>query len=53
MATRPKMRCPICLETTGPGEDVIEHLIENHTKRELAGELATDVVARETQEFDE
>ena len=42
MASRPPPRCPLCHEDVRPDQRLVEHLSDDHTKRELARAVVSE-----------
>ncbi|WP_186336502.1 hypothetical protein [Natrarchaeobaculum aegyptiacum] len=53
MATRAGLECPVCHEEIGRGEQLEAHLYNDHSKRALAGFVATEAVAMEEDDISE
>ncbi|WP_408958242.1 hypothetical protein [Natrinema sp. 74] len=47
MATKPALECPVCRNELEYGEQLEDHLLRNHPKKELATFVATEAVAME------
>lgn len=41
MATKPPVQCPLCQAELDESTDLEDHLVEDHTPRELASAVAT------------
>lgn len=41
MATKPAVQCPLCQSELDESTDLEDHLVEDHTPRELASAVAT------------
>lgn len=53
MATRAGLECPVCHEEIDDGQQLEGHLYDEHTKRALAGFVATEAVAMEEDDISE
>ncbi|MEF8806463.1 hypothetical protein [Natronomonas sp.] len=47
MVSKPKLQCSLCNERLAEGEDIEEHLLNEHEPRELASEIAAEWEAEE------
>ena len=53
MATKSPIECPVCHELMSPSQEIEQHLIRSHQKRELAKFVVAEVVAMEGQDISE
>ena len=53
MASRPPVRCPLCEEDVRPDQRLVDHLAEDHTKRELAREVVSEREANQVGDVSE
>lgn len=53
MATRTSLECPVCHEEINHDEQLEGHLYNEHSKRALAGFVATEAVALEEDDISE
>ena len=51
--SRPPVECPLCHTGMDPDQRLLEHLLEAHTKRELAAFTATETQALEDEDVSE
>ncbi|WP_255168056.1 hypothetical protein [Natrononativus amylolyticus] len=49
--SRPPVECPICHDSMEPDQRLLEHLLEAHTKRELARFTAVEAQAFEDEDL--
>ncbi len=47
MATKPSVHCPLCQVELAESEELEDHLVEEHTPRELADSIVSDWEANE------
>ncbi|MDS0475843.1 hypothetical protein [Natrinema sp. 1APR25-10V2] len=48
MATREPVECPVCREPTAQGQQLEDHLLESHSKPELASFVAAETTVPAT-----
>ncbi|WP_165875186.1 hypothetical protein [Natrarchaeobius chitinivorans] len=53
MATRANLECPVCHDEIGYGEQLVGHLLDEHSKKKLAEFIATETVSMEENDISE
>ena len=51
MASRPPVQCPLCSGEIPPEKRLEDHLVEEHSKRELAEDIVTSYERLEESEL--
>ena len=53
MASKPPIQCPLCTVEITKGKRLEDHLVDQHTKRELAKDVVTSYEGLEESELSE